>query len=279
LFQDNSDGDTSTVKVYGNGSLDLSGHGFSVDIGSLEGDGNVFSSDNGELVVGGNNRSTEFSGVISGLGGGGELTKEGTGTLTLSGVNTYGGDTFVDEGVLKVNGSIESETTVLGGKLAGTETVEVHMQQAAKVSNQGGTVSPGDPVGTLTVAGDFEQAQGTLLINIEGAGAGQFGVLNVFGTAELDEGDLQISLLNGFIPTAGDTFAFLLYGDHFGELTLVNPNFDNLHWDVSYEDTMAILTVKGGSVLFPDQGSTLLLLTLGLLGLMTHWRQLLRKQA
>ena len=48
-----------------------------------------------------------------------------------------------------------------------------------------------------------------------------------------------------------------------------------LQWSVIYEDNQAILTVEHHT---PDQGSTLLLLTLGLLGLVTFQRQLLRGQ-
>jgi autotransporter-associated beta strand protein len=70
-----------------------------VSIGSLEGTGNVFLGAN-NLTVGGNGNSTTFSGVIQdqGLNGGigGSLTKTGTGTLTLSGANTYTGGTTVD---------------------------------------------------------------------------------------------------------------------------------------------------------------------------------------
>ena len=54
-----------------------------------------------------------------------------------------------------------------------------------------------------------------------------------------------------------------------------------MHWEISYEDTRAILTAKAGAVVpgVPDQGSTFVLLTLGLLGLVTFRRQLARKQS
>jgi hypothetical protein len=60
-----------------------------------------------------------------------------------------------------------------------------------------------------------------------------------------------------------------------------NPHFQSaepLHWVVNYFPTYAILTVAPGNVPIPDQGSTFLLLTLGLLGLVTYQRQLLRGQ-
>ena len=87
-------------------------------------------------------------------------------------------------------------------------------------------------------------------------------------------------LLNGFVPTVGESFTFLDYGAVTGALFIFDPNIDNEpeHWEVSYYPTYAILTVAPGNVPVPDRGSTLLLLTLGLLGLVTYRRQLLRGQ-
>jgi hypothetical protein len=118
------------------------------------------------------------------------------------------------------------------------------------------------------------------MIQIAGANAGQFSVLDVLGTANLS-GRLDPTLLNGFVPTIGESFTFLHAGAVNGTLFIFNRNIDDepLHWDVSYFPTYAILTVAGGNVAIPDQGSTFLLLMLGLLGLVTFRRQLARGQA
>jgi autotransporter-associated beta strand protein len=253
-----------------------------VTIGSLEGNefSNVFLGAN-NLTVGSNNLSTTFSGVIQdgGFEGGtgGSLTKIGSGTLILSGANTYTGNTNVNRGVLLVDGSITSNTFVNhGGTLAGTGTIN------GNVTNNG-RVSPGalGVPGMLTVVHNYTQAQyAHLMIEIAGASAGQFSVLDVLGTANLS-GLLNPDLLNGFVPTVGETFTFLNYGVVNGTLSIFNPNIDNLpeHWEVSYLPMSAILTVVAGNVPVPDQGSTFLLLTVGLLGLVMCRRQLLRKQS
>jgi hypothetical protein len=56
--------------------------------GSIEGAG-TYELGSKALTVGLNNLSTEVSGTIGDFGEGGSLIKVGTGTLTLSGINTY----------------------------------------------------------------------------------------------------------------------------------------------------------------------------------------------
>lgn len=56
------------------------------------------------LTVGGSNTSpAAYAGVISGTGG--SLAKIGTGTLTLTGANTYSGTTAVTAGNLCIGGT------------------------------------------------------------------------------------------------------------------------------------------------------------------------------
>ncbi len=91
-----------------------------ITAGSIAGAGN-FSLGANQLFVGANNLSTTVSGTISGN----SLAKVGTGTLTLSGANTYSGGTTVSDGVLvaahKTAGTIDAlgsgAVTLDGGTL------------------------------------------------------------------------------------------------------------------------------------------------------------------
>ena len=88
-------------------------------VGSIAGNGTIYLGSK-NLTVGGNQQSTEFSGVIAdgraplplnlqtGTGPftGGSLTKVGSGTLILTGLNTYTGGTNLDGGILAVNSDL-----------------------------------------------------------------------------------------------------------------------------------------------------------------------------
>ncbi len=107
-----SDGGTAQVELNGNGRLTVASHSAaSVAIGSLAGDGLV-SLGSKNLMLGVNNLNTTFAGAISGTG---SLTKVGTGTLTVTGINSYTGGTHLNKGEIEVTGG--------GGLGSGTLTV------------------------------------------------------------------------------------------------------------------------------------------------------------
>lgn len=84
--------------------------------------------------------------------GGGKLTKDGVGTLTLGATSSYTGATVVNDGKLVVTGNISTSlsTTVNdGAALAGTGTV------GGVTIENGGTLAPGLSAGTLTISGNL----------------------------------------------------------------------------------------------------------------------------
>src|SRR5262249_18503625 len=120
-------------------TLDLEGN--SETIGSLAGAGTVTSINGaGALTTGADNTSTTFSGTIKDFTGEPAgtlaLTKIGTGTLTLTGTNTYSGGTPVPGGLINFEAADNFGTgliTLDGGGLqwaSGTST-DISSQLAA----------------------------------------------------------------------------------------------------------------------------------------------------
>ena len=151
------------------GSLGPNGDG-RITAGSIAGSGIYYIGGGNTLTVGGNNLSTNVSGVIAdvdpcgcGPAGPANLEKTGSGTLTLSGVTTYTGTTVVNGGVLQIDGSIVSSSSVTvnsGGALTGIGTV------GNTTIASGGILLPGNAVpGTfLNVAGNLAFQSGALYL-------------------------------------------------------------------------------------------------------------------
>jgi autotransporter-associated beta strand protein len=129
-----------------------------------------------------------FGAVISGSGA---YEQRGTGTLTLSGINTYTGATNVNAGTLSVNGSIASSslTTVnAGGTLGGNGTV-------GNTTINGGTLAPGNSIGTLAVQGNLVfTAAASYMVEVSPANADRS---NVTGTATLGGAAVKASFAAG----------------------------------------------------------------------------------
>jgi autotransporter-associated beta strand protein len=138
-FYSHCEGGTARLELFGNGYLDIGSADTGFTIGSLEGDGQVYLGSK-SLSIGSNNLSTTFAGVLhpggpAGGSGKGGLTKIGTGTLTLSGANTYTGVTTVSTGMLRAsNGS---------GSATGTGAVNVNAGTLSGKGSLSGTVTIG----------------------------------------------------------------------------------------------------------------------------------------
>ncbi len=123
--------------------------------------------------------NTSVSGAIGGTGG---LWKNGSGTLTLTGVNSYTGNTNVEAGKLVVNGSLASAVRILkGGSLGGNASIVGNLTNL-------GTLAPGNSPGTVNVTGNYIEA-GTLDIEVWGLTANtQHDQVIVSGTATFQAG-------------------------------------------------------------------------------------------
>ena len=192
---------TTALAMSAGTTLDL--NNFNDTIGSFAGAGTI-SLGAGRLTAGGLNTSTAFSGAIGGSGG---LTKIGTGTLTLSGVNSYSGSTDVNAGTLAL-GSAASGPSASRVNLAGGTTLNTAGFSATIGSLAGaGNVTLG--AGTLTAGGDqtsstFSGAiSGTGGFVKSGAGTTTLTGTNTFsGSMTVNAGTVTLSSAAGRAATA-----------------------------------------------------------------------------
>lgn len=214
-----------------NGTLDLNGH--SITINGLLGGGTVDNQSgllNYTLTVGANNRSGTFSGVIKNTSGTVGISKIGTGTFTLSGNNTYAGNTTVNAGTLFVNGSIgsgavtvnASATLACNGTIDGPVTIQA-----------GGTLSPGTSIGTLTINNSLNLS-GTTLMEINKTGSTLSGDL-VQGISTLTYGGTLSVTATGDPLAQNDTFHLFNAAAFAGSFATLNlpPLPPCLVWDTS----------------------------------------------
>ena len=110
----------------------------STAINGLSGSGIVDTAAGGTptFTVGNNDQTSSFGGVIKNTAGTLALTKVGTGTLTLSGINTYTGLTDVQAGTLEITS---------GAAIANTGAVNVAAVSGAKL-----LVSASETIGSLS---------------------------------------------------------------------------------------------------------------------------------
>jgi hypothetical protein len=141
-----------------------------------------------------------------------------------------------------------SALSILGGKVAGSGTIDAAVNNSAMMS-------PGSSPGILTIAAgkDFQQSSlGVLKVEIGGTAPGtQYDRLTVGGSASL-AGRLQVSLINGFSPKPGDTFPVLTASSVSGSFSVIDPTgIPGAFWAPFYTGTNVVLTLGYNLVLPP----------------------------
>jgi hypothetical protein len=177
-------------------------------------------------------------------------------TMTLNVQNgvrltTFSGINVEANGILQLSGgTLDAQfVEVFGGTLRGSGLITTGSGSIpGQVESRGGTVSPGNGIGTLSIEGRFANAaDSTLAIELGGFAAGtQHDQLLVDGPVALG-GTLNVSLL-GFTPFAGDTFTILTADSFSGQFTnLLLPA--NYTWAVNYGATSVVLSVTGPGII------------------------------
>ncbi|HAT3730352.1 TPA: S8 family serine peptidase, partial [Serratia marcescens] len=197
-----------------------------------------------------------WSNDISGHGG---LTKQGIGTLVLTGNNTYAGPTLVNQGRLAVNGSVTSAVSVQnGGIVGGSGTV------GSLTARQGGTVAPGNSIGTLNVAGNVSFEPGSRYA-VEVGPNGQSDRIQSSGSATIGGGEVAVTLENSANLLTQSEVRSLL-GQQYtilsaqqgvsGQFDAVAPNYLFLDTGLSYQPTGVTLSVGRNGTSFASVAQT-----------------------
>jgi fibronectin-binding autotransporter adhesin len=214
----------------------LAGTGGSVSsIGSLAGTATSgIDLSQGGLSIGADNSSSTFAGSIVGASIFRQLVKTGSGTLTLTGTNTYSGGTLVSAGTLQgdtnsLQGFITNNAAVTFNQ-AGPGTYSGNMDGSGSVTKTGAgtlilggfnTYSGGTTVAAGTLQGDTTSLQGNITNNaavtFDQAAPGTYAG-NMSGSGSLTKIGADILILSGTNTYGGGTTvgAGTLQGDSTG---------------------------------------------------------------
>jgi len=165
--------------------------------------------------------------VFAPLSSGGNVAVAAGSTLDLTGQSytQTGGQTRLTGGAL-----IAASVNIQAGELSGNGAVTANVTSGGRLL---AGVSPGllQINGSLTLTGSSET-----IVELAGTDASQFDRMTVSGTATLG-GTLRIELLDGFVPTAGNSFTVLTFnsrandfatieGSDLGSGLTLQPQFD-----------------------------------------------------
>jgi fibronectin-binding autotransporter adhesin len=215
-------GFTASQPVAIDGTLNL--NGATASIGALSGAGTIGRSavGSGTVSIGDATNSTFAGSIANALG----LTKAGAGTVTLTGTSSYTGPTAINAGKLLVNGQLGNTAVNVnaGGLLGGSGSI------LGAVTIAGGTLSPGNSPGQLSVASLVLGAPSTVLMEIAGTTAGtQYDQISLTSSLTYD-GTLALDLSQAFDDnTSFDLFAgFTSFSGNLLSITSVGSAYNGL---------------------------------------------------
>jgi len=234
--------------------------------GTLNVTGGILAFGNSISTTGAGNITIGTNGIV---GSGAALNVNGTGVVTLSAglTESYGGPTNVNAGTLDVNGTLDTESSMVnvnaGGVLTGTGIID-----RATIVAPGGHLDPGNGVGTLTID-DLTLSPSSILDYEFNSSQNDFTAVTVGNGLTIDGGGFNLYQAGTTIPfdTVGTYhligYAGNLEGTGTSSLSALDPqgglkyNFTN---DVALHDIDLSITAV-------PEPSSLILLAIGGLAL------------
>ncbi len=227
------------------------------------------------IVVTNTAETLTISGRIEGVGG---ITKEGTGTLILSGANTYGGTTKINVGVINARhatalGSIALGTEVVGNaalELQGNITISYEalalrgygVSSAGALRNVSGDNTYGGLITMIAGGAEIQSDSGTL--TIAGGMGGAFPLV-IDGAGNVTYSKTPIAIGAGAVTKNGAGTLTYNFPNTYTGLTTINAG--TLLYGVDNAILSGAITVTGGTLdiaTFSDMVGTVTLGTLDL---------------
>ncbi len=197
------------------------------------------------LTIDSNGFNIGTDNVFDGCGG---LSKTGEGQLTIGGQQTYTGPTSVNQGILRIDGSLPGAVDVLpGARLQGTGSVG-----SAII---GGNIAPGNSIGTFSVLGNYLQLPGSIY-ELEINAAGQSDLISIGGAASITGAEVLLLRSPG-VYSAGTRYTILTaLGGVTGTYNSLNEHLPFLDFILAYDPQHVYLDILRNGLRFSSAALT-----------------------
>jgi len=223
----------------------------------------------GTMEVAGGSTQTMSGALSDDTGASGEFTKEGAGTLVLTGTNTHTGGTTIEGGTVQVAtdeslGAASGGVTLDGGALATTDDLET--ARAITLGGGNGEVAPSDGTrlaltGTVAGAGRLDMSgEGTVVLSGENTYSGgtmvEGGTVQVATDESLGAASGGVTLDGGALATTADLTSErrLTVGSEGAELVASADTMLTLNGEIDGTGTLEL--TGAGTVVMADSGTT-----------------------
>jgi fibronectin-binding autotransporter adhesin len=229
LSLDNTGVNTINAVTIGAGTLQIGSNDVN---GAISG---LYITNNGALVV---DRSDTLN-LGSAISGTGSLTVNGSGTVILSGSNSYSGTTTLSSGTLEIDGTQTGAGTLTAA--VGTELNGSGTNDSAIVVNGDMNPGPAGGMGVFTAAGGLTlNAGSTLHFDLSAATPSASDSINVVGNLTPHNNTITVNF-NGTPQQNAQYVLFTYTGSLLG--TTFNPVIQGTHFTVSLDTTSTPGTV------------------------------------